>query len=207
VTLVQAATVVGLVFVAFGANYTHVLLYLLLGPTWGATAAPSVLAWYCVYVLIMGVNGITEGRPCTPISAATRAYSVPSDPGAGPHIAFLYATGSQRQMHDLNRYLVVFAVIFTALAYVLIGVRTCMRLLLCLVGLTMGALQWLGTAGLVLANCVNMLLRIAYATRYLQQVRRAALPAGTRKASHMTPPVAHSTLRVSRRHCGGRTCW
>ena len=51
----------GLVFVAFGANYTNLLIYLLLGNKWGETAAPSVLSWYCLYVLMMGINGITEG--------------------------------------------------------------------------------------------------------------------------------------------------
>ena len=63
IALVKAATVIGLVFVAFGANYTNLLIYLMLGPTWGATAAPTVLAWYCLYVLTMGINGITEGVP------------------------------------------------------------------------------------------------------------------------------------------------
>ncbi|KAL7750997.1 Oligosaccharide translocation protein rft1 [Sorochytrium milnesiophthora] len=51
----------GLLFVCFGTNYTHAFVDLLAGKKWaGETMAPAVLALYCVYIPIMGVNGITE---------------------------------------------------------------------------------------------------------------------------------------------------
>ncbi|KAI9140598.1 Rft protein-domain-containing protein, partial [Paraphysoderma sedebokerense] len=51
----------GLLFICFGTNYTSLLIDLLTGPSWSHhTQAPLTLAIYCLYVPIMGVNGITE---------------------------------------------------------------------------------------------------------------------------------------------------
>ena len=47
----------GLLFVAFGPAYSWLLLHLLYGDEWSATAAPQALAVYCLYVLLMAVNG------------------------------------------------------------------------------------------------------------------------------------------------------
>lgn len=63
--LVKLVVLVGLVFAAFGFNYTRVLLRLLLpGKRWegGASSedASRVLSWYCLYVLLLAVNGMTE---------------------------------------------------------------------------------------------------------------------------------------------------
>ena len=49
-----------LCFVAFGTNYARFLIHHLYGPTWAATSAPAVLALYCMFVMVLGVNGITE---------------------------------------------------------------------------------------------------------------------------------------------------
>jgi oligosaccharide translocation protein RFT1 len=73
-TLVKLVTLVGLVFACFGANYTRVLLRVLLpGKAWaeGGQAA-KVLSWYCLYVLLLALNGMTE--------------------------AFVYATASQAEV-------------------------------------------------------------------------------------------------------------
>ncbi len=67
--LVKLVVLVGLVFACFGFNYTRVLLRLLLpGKRWeagggdgdGHDAASRVLSWYCLYVLLLAVNGMTE---------------------------------------------------------------------------------------------------------------------------------------------------
>lgn len=63
-TVCKVVTLVGLVFACFGSNYTHLLLYTLLGSRWANTDAPTVLAWYCAYVLILALNGVTEGVAC-----------------------------------------------------------------------------------------------------------------------------------------------
>jgi oligosaccharide translocation protein RFT1 len=48
---------IGIYFVAFGPNYSFILLHLLYGSTYSYSAATTVLSWYCLYVLFMGVNG------------------------------------------------------------------------------------------------------------------------------------------------------
>lgn len=52
---------VGLVFAAFGPPYTRLALSLLYrGSQWAESSAPGLLAGYCVYVAVIGLNGLTE---------------------------------------------------------------------------------------------------------------------------------------------------
>ena len=50
----------GVIAVAFGPPYAYTFVRLAYGQTWAATPAPGVLAWYCLYILLLGVNGILE---------------------------------------------------------------------------------------------------------------------------------------------------
>ena len=50
----------GLLAVSFGPAYTYMLLRLLYGLRWSETEAPRALATYCVYILLLAVNGILE---------------------------------------------------------------------------------------------------------------------------------------------------
>ena len=70
-TLVKLVVLVGLIFACFGFNYTRVLLRILLpGKAWdadddktaggGGGPAANVLSWYCIYVLLLALNGMTE---------------------------------------------------------------------------------------------------------------------------------------------------
>lgn len=56
--LVRANIVLGAVFTAFGPWYTDVLVRIIGGERWSETSAAKVLAWFCVYIPIMGVNGV-----------------------------------------------------------------------------------------------------------------------------------------------------
>jgi oligosaccharide translocation protein RFT1 len=58
--LLKFVILLSLVFVAFGPNYSHLLLRMLYGATWSETNAPNVLALYCVYLLFIAINGLTE---------------------------------------------------------------------------------------------------------------------------------------------------
>ena len=58
--LLKVVLIIGLTFISFGPNYSFVLLDLLYGNVWSRTAAPAVLSWYCVYILFIALNGITE---------------------------------------------------------------------------------------------------------------------------------------------------
>ena len=50
----------GLLAVAFGPAYTYMLLRLVYGQRWSETEAPKALAVYCLYILLLAVNGILE---------------------------------------------------------------------------------------------------------------------------------------------------
>ncbi|KAG5460026.1 MAG: Rft protein-domain-containing protein, partial [Olpidium bornovanus] len=53
--------ILGLAFVGLATNHTGALIDLLVGPKWSReTDAPATLAAYCLYVPLMGVNGIAE---------------------------------------------------------------------------------------------------------------------------------------------------
>ena len=45
---------------AFGPPYAYTFIRLAYGEAWASTAAPRVLAWYCLYILALGLNGILE---------------------------------------------------------------------------------------------------------------------------------------------------
>lgn len=88
-TLLQFNIVLGAFFVFFGSGYTHILLEMLYAK--GRTDAPGVLAVYCFYVPIMGLNGITE--------------------------AFVQAVGDSRTLGKQTRYLVFCWSIFATVSY------------------------------------------------------------------------------------------
>ncbi len=62
VTATQSSfcTFAGLVATAFGPSYAYLLLRLLYGRLWSDTEAPAALGWYCPYIALLAVNGITE---------------------------------------------------------------------------------------------------------------------------------------------------
>lgn len=118
--LMLAVCVLGLLLISFGPNYAFLLFHLLYGSKWSQTDAPAVLSWYCVYVLLIAINGVSE--------------------------AFVHATINADENVRLNIVLTAISVVYLALTAVL------------------GA--WLGPAGLIAANCVNMAARILYSAHY-----------------------------------------
>lgn len=58
--LCRLLTYIGLLFAAFGPSYSFLLLDLLYTKKYSETAAPNFLGWFCVYILSMAINGITE---------------------------------------------------------------------------------------------------------------------------------------------------
>ena len=59
-TLIRFLAILGTFFACFGPAYSRSLLFLLYGKKWVSTGAPELLAIYCVYVALMGVNGVCE---------------------------------------------------------------------------------------------------------------------------------------------------
>ena len=59
--LVKFVLYIGLLFAAFGSNYTSILLRLLAGERWGSNLeASKALSAFCIYTALMALNGMTE---------------------------------------------------------------------------------------------------------------------------------------------------
>ncbi|GES77871.1 Rft-1-domain-containing protein [Rhizophagus clarus] len=82
-TLIKFHILLGLLFIGFATNYTGTLIDLLVGSVWSKTPAPLVLSVYCIYVPIMGINGVTE--------------------------AFVAAVASEETLSRLNYWLIAFS--------------------------------------------------------------------------------------------------
>lgn len=115
----------GMIFIFFATNYTATLIDLIAGKTWSVERnTPSVLAVYCVYVPIMGINGITE--------------------------AFVQAVATKSDLGRLSYYMFTFSVAFM------------------IAGVVFMQLLQLGGIGLILANMVNLGIRIAYSWYFIR---------------------------------------
>mmetsp|Transcript_10710 Transcript_10710/g.28080 ORF Transcript_10710/g.28080 Transcript_10710/m.28080 type:complete len:533 (-) Transcript_10710:130-1728(-) len=65
----------GLFLSVFGFSYSFELLHILYGEKWSSTSAPSVLSLFTLYVLIMGMNGVTEAYMQARASAADISFT------------------------------------------------------------------------------------------------------------------------------------
>ncbi len=95
ITLLKFMIYIGLVFVCFGPNYSYTLLEILYSSKWSSTSAPHVLSVYCLYVLFMAVNGITE--------------------------AFVHAVSSKEQMKKYNFWMIGFSAAYLLAAYIMLS--------------------------------------------------------------------------------------
>ncbi|KAF9962119.1 Oligosaccharide translocation protein rft1 [Mortierella alpina] len=133
-TIMKFHILLGLVFIAFGTHYTATLIDLVVGQYWSRqTPAPAVLALYCYYVPIMGLNGITE--------------------------AVVQAVASDKELGVLSYWMVGFSAVFCSTGAFLMG--------------GMG----LGARGIVLANCVNLSMRILWSMWFLSGYFGRYIPA------------------------------
>ncbi|KAH7854570.1 hypothetical protein Vadar_015468 [Vaccinium darrowii] len=85
---------IGLVVIAFGPSYSYSLIRLLYGQKWSDGEAASVLRYYCLYVIVLAMNGTSE--------------------------AFLHAVATENQIKRSNDSLLVFSVIYLVLNVLLI---------------------------------------------------------------------------------------
>eukprot|EP00048_Salpingoeca_helianthica_P021434 m.12234 g.12234 ORF g.12234 m.12234 type:complete len:545 (-) comp5976_c0_seq1:62-1696(-) len=112
--LLRAAVAVGLVMAVFGQTYAWLALHLYGGTLLSGGSGPALLQALAVYLLLLAVNGISE--------------------------LFAVATSSISNLQTSNKLMVVFSIVFLAVAVLLTPT--------------------LGSMGLVIANIVNMLCRI-----------------------------------------------
>ncbi|EPS71927.1 hypothetical protein M569_02831, partial [Genlisea aurea] len=113
----------GLIVVSFGPSYSYSLMRLLYGQKWSDGEASTVLQFYCLYVILLAMNGTSE--------------------------AFLHAVATEHQLKQSNDTLLVFSVIYVVLNVLLI--------------------RRAGAVGLILANSLNMIFRIAYSGVFIRK--------------------------------------
>lgn len=58
--LLKLTVLVGLIICSFGSAYSYLALHLYGGSVLSSGIGPALLRWYCVYVVMLGLNGITE---------------------------------------------------------------------------------------------------------------------------------------------------
>lgn len=84
--LLKLVILIGVIILFFGIPYSYLALDLYGGTMLSAGSGPMLLRWYCLYVLIIAVNGTTE--------------------------CFVFATMSRSQVDIYNKMMVAFSVIF-----------------------------------------------------------------------------------------------
>ncbi|MBA0593169.1 hypothetical protein Gorai_010126 [Gossypium raimondii] len=85
---------IGLLFLAFGPSYSYCLIRLLYGQKWSDGEASTALRYYCLYIIVLAMNGTSE--------------------------AFLHAVATENQLKRSNNSLLVFSLIYVALNVLLI---------------------------------------------------------------------------------------
>ncbi|GMN41012.1 hypothetical protein TIFTF001_010236 [Ficus carica] len=113
---------IGLIFMAFGPSYSYCLIRLLYGHKWSDGEAVKALQYYCLYVIVLAMNGTSE--------------------------AFLHAVANENQIKRSNDSLLVFSLIYVVMNVLLIRSG--------------------GAVGLILANSLNMILRILYSGIFIR---------------------------------------
>ncbi|XP_024402164.1 uncharacterized protein [Physcomitrium patens] len=118
----KLANLVGSVFVAFGPNFAYVLLRLLYTRDWSDGDATVALGYYCIYILALALNGVSE--------------------------AFLHAVVTKGELLQSNVWLFAFSIVYMCLSVVLTRAAP--------------------STGLILANSINMGMRIVYSLTFIQ---------------------------------------
>ncbi|OAY48125.1 hypothetical protein MANES_06G133200v8 [Manihot esculenta] len=118
---------IGLVFMAFGPSFSYSLIRLLYGHKWSDGEASTALQYYCLYIIVLAMNGTSE--------------------------AFLHAVATESQLKRSNDSLLVFSLLYVVLNVLLI--------------------RSAGAVGLILANSLNVILRIAYSAVFIKHYFKA----------------------------------
>jgi oligosaccharide translocation protein RFT1 len=119
--LLQLVALVGMCFVIFGVPYSEVFVRHVLSKQWQTLETIQSLSVYCIYLLALGINGITE--------------------------AFVESCSSSSASYHVNR-----GLILSSGSFIIAVVP---------------AVSYFGTKGIILANIVGMVVRIASNVYYI----------------------------------------
>jgi oligosaccharide translocation protein RFT1 len=121
--LLRFVIITSLLVITFGIPYSRFVLNLYGGSNLVDGPGPTLLRLYCIYILFLAVNGITE--------------------------AFSQATMSLKQLETYKNLITIFALIYLVIFCV--------------------SISYIGIYGIIISNCLNMLLRIITNTFYIQR--------------------------------------
>ncbi|XP_074643284.1 man(5)GlcNAc(2)-PP-dolichol translocation protein RFT1-like isoform X2 [Tubulanus polymorphus] len=91
--LLKVVTYIGLTIFTFGYAYSYLLLHIYGGVILSSGTGPVLLKWYCLYVLVIAINGTSEG--------------------------FVFAAMSQKDVDGYNQKMLLFSVLFLLASYYL----------------------------------------------------------------------------------------
>ncbi|XP_031570734.1 protein RFT1 homolog [Actinia tenebrosa] len=118
--MLKFMVLIGLTIVVFGYAYSFLLLDIYGGTTLSGGEGPSLLRWYCLYVLIIAINGITE--------------------------CFMFAAMNKDEVDSYNYKMMMFSCFFLLASWYL---------------------TVFGSSGFIIANCLNMILRIFHSLSFI----------------------------------------
>lgn len=122
---------VGVAIALFGPTFLEIFAYKLLKDRWRSEEMVQSLTWYCYYLLVLGVNGVSE--------------------------AFVQSITSPSDFWRVNVGLILSSGVFVMVAVY--------------------SVHGYGAGGVILANIVSMVLRIAWNLLYIQRHRDASAAA------------------------------
>ncbi|XP_072437796.1 man(5)GlcNAc(2)-PP-dolichol translocation protein RFT1 isoform X3 [Chiloscyllium punctatum] len=121
--LMKLMMLIGLTITVFGYSYSHLALNIYGGSMLSSGPGPTLLRCYCVYVLLLAINGVTE--------------------------CFTFAAMSKEEVDRYNFMMLALSLTFLGFSYCLTW--------------------WQGGVGFILANCLNMGLRITHSLQYISR--------------------------------------
>uniref|UniRef100_M4EIS3 Protein RFT1 homolog n=1 Tax=Brassica campestris TaxID=3711 RepID=M4EIS3_BRACM len=141
---------IGLIFMAFGPGYSYSLIRLLYGEKWSDGEASLALQFYCLYIIVLAMNGTSE--------------------------AFLHAIGTEDQLKRSNDMLLVFSLVYITLNILLIRSAGAIGLIL---ANSLSILHpyiyicrfcnYINFFGLLDLKKKDMMFRIIYSGRFIQR--------------------------------------
>ncbi|RKF72334.1 Oligosaccharide translocation protein RFT1 [Golovinomyces cichoracearum] len=113
-----------IIIVSIGPSAAPLLLKMVAGSKWSESGAGKVLGWYCYYIPLLAINGLTE--------------------------AFVSSVSTKSEVHRQTAWMLVFSIAFAGAAFFFLQF-------------------WeYGAKGLVLANSINMIFRIAWSIKFIK---------------------------------------
>ncbi|XP_065666244.1 man(5)GlcNAc(2)-PP-dolichol translocation protein RFT1 [Hydra vulgaris] len=120
--VLKFVSLISFIILVFGYGYSYLLLDLYGGEILSNGEGPNLLRTYCIYVMFIALNGITE--------------------------CFMFASMNQQQIDSYNFKMLLFSIVFLLSSLLFT--------------------KYLGGMGFILANCLNMGMRISQSALFIQ---------------------------------------